>query len=111
MTMVRFQPVSLTVSRPRMAAAPLAPPPAPDPIFVGFTGLPGFVETVLFTGIFGAAAWAGIHTGLSKKAGSTLKVAGWAGGIGSALAGILYLGAKSGLSEMVGLPAVRITPS
>lgn len=85
------------------------PPPGPDPIFTGYTGIPGWIEAVLVLGVTSAAAWAGIRTGMGKG-NTTLKSAGWVGGVGSALLGILYLGAKSGLGDRVGLPAVRVTP-
>jgi hypothetical protein len=95
------------------ASAPAAavPPPAPDFLFTGYLGFPGFLEAVAVLTISGAAAWVGIRTGLGEKKNDYLKVAGWVGGIGSALIGLLYLGAKSGVSQAIGLPAVRVSPS
>lgn len=110
--MLAFQPAKLQPAMGRAVARPLGesvPPPGPDPIFTGYTGVPGFIEAVLVLTVTGAAAWVGIATGMGKG-NSTLKAAGWVGGIGSALAGLLYLGAKSGLGDRIGLPAVRVTP-
>jgi len=61
--------------------------------------------------ISGAAAWVGIRTAMSEKKNDYLKIAGWVGGVGAALIGILYLWGKSGVNQMVGLPAVRVSPS
>lgn len=91
------------------AISPSVPPPGPDPIFTGYTGIPGFIEAVLVLGVTSAAALVGIRTGMGKG-NMTIKAAGWVGGVGSALAGLLYLGAKSGLGGTIGLPAVRVTP-
>jgi len=93
--------------------APAVPPPSPDFLFTGYTGVPGFLEALAVLSISGAAAWVGIRTGLSEKKNDYLKIAGWVGGVGSALIGILYLGAKSGVTQMVGLPipAVRVSPT
>ena len=55
-------------------------------------------------------SWAGIRTGMGQG-GKYLRAAGWVGGVGSAVLGLLYLGAKSGLNDQIGLPAVRVTPS
>lgn len=93
------------------AMVPAVPPPGPDFLFTGYTGIPGFFETIAVLAISGAAAWVGIRTGMGEKKNEYLKIAGWVGGIGSALIGVLYLGAKSGVSQMVGLPAVRVSPS
>lgn len=93
------------------ASSTITPPPGPDPIFVGYTGVAGLIETFAILGISGAAAWAGIRTGMTEKQNKYLRIAGWVGGVGAGLIGLLYLGAKSGVGEMVGLPAVRVTPS
>lgn len=85
-------------------------PPSPDPIFTGYTGVPGAIETLLVLAATGAAAWLGITTALEKNVSQPKKIAGWVGGVGAALAGLLYLGAKSGLNQTAGLPAVRVTP-
>lgn len=99
------------VARPLgQASSPaLVPPPGPDPIFTGYTGIPGWIEAVLVLSVTGAAAWVGIRTGMAKGS-QALRGAGWVGGVGSALVGLLYLGAKSGLGGQIGLPAVRVTP-
>jgi hypothetical protein len=91
------------------ALGEILPSPGPDPIFTGYTGIPGFLEAVLVLTVTGAAAWIGIRTGMSRNS-TPVRAAGWVGGAGSALAGLLYLGAKSGLGTQVGLPAVRVTP-
>ena len=93
--------------------APAAPPPTPDFLFTGYTGVPGFLEALAVLSISGAAAWVGIRTGMTEKKNDYLKIAGWIGGVGSALIGLLYLGAKSGVTQMVGLPipAVRVSPT
>jgi len=88
----------------------MIPPPSPDPLFTGYTGALGAVETLLVLAATGAAAWLGITTALDKNSSQTKKIAGWTGGVGAALAGLLYLGGKSGLNQSVGLPAVRVTP-
>jgi Trk-type K+ transport system membrane component len=83
----------------------------PDFMLTGYTGFPSIVETVAVLAVTGAAAWVGIRTGLSKTAGRSLKYAGWVGGVGSALLGLLYVGGKSNLGSLINLPAVRVTPS
>ena len=83
----------------------------PDFLFTGYTGIPGVLETLAVLGITGAAAYVGIQTGLDKSSAKPMKYAGWVGGVGSALMGLLYLGAKSGVGDMIGLPAVRVSPS
>ncbi len=92
-------------------SAPAAPmPAAPAPMVAAYTGAPGVLETVAVLGIVGAAAWVGVRTG-RKETNKTLKVAGYVGGIGSALIGLLYLGQKTGMGQKVGLPAVRVSPA
>lgn len=98
-------------ARLAQASAPASVlPPSPDPLYTGYTGLPGFAEGLLVLTITGAAAWAGIRTGLSEKKNPYLKIAGWIGGVGSAVLGVLYLGAKSNITDRY-LPAVRIVPA
>lgn len=92
------------------ASAPV-PPPSPDVLYTGYTGIPGIFETLVVLGATGAAAWLGITTGLDKSASQTKKIAGWVGGVGAAIAGLLYLGGKSGLNQAVSFPAVRVTPN
>lgn len=111
--MLPFEP-AVRPAMDRVVAKPLgqaiaAPPPGPDPIFTGYTGIPGWIEAVLVLGVTSAAAFVGIKTGM-RKGSQAIQAAGWVGGVGSALLGILYLGAKSGLGDKVGLPAVRVTP-
>lgn len=115
--MVPFKPAVLQSPRmsqtPRTVAIPMSaitPPPLIDPNYSSFDGIGGVIETAAVLTISGAAAWIGIRTGLSKQS-KTIKIAGWVGGIGSALIGLLYLGGKSGLNQVASLPAVRVTPS
>lgn len=96
---------------PRFLGAPAQTPPPPiDPFYTSYDGILGVVESVVVLSALGAAAYLGISTGIRKK-DSTGKVVGWVAGAGSALLGLLYLGGKSGLGDVVGLPAVRVTPS
>lgn len=104
--------------RPRLGArSPLgvapapAPPPSPDPLFTGYEGALGIVETVAVLGVAGAASWVGIRTALAAGQNDLLKAAGWIGGVGSGLLGLLYLAGKSGLSSQIGIPAVRVSPT
>jgi hypothetical protein len=83
----------------------------PDFLFTGYTGVSGFLEAVAVTAITGAAAWVGITAGTKKQNSTLVRTAGWVGGVGSALIGLLYLGGKSGLNDYVKLPAVRVVPS
>jgi hypothetical protein len=106
--MINFKPVAF---RPKMGATAVPiPPPSPDVLYTGYTGAPGILETLAVLGVTGAAAYIGITTGLNKSASKTRQYAGWVGGVGAALIGILYLGGKSGVNQMVSLPAVRVTP-
>lgn len=72
----------------------------------GYTGVPGFLETITVLGVTAAATWVGIRTGMSKQPNDLVKVAGWVGGIGSGLLGLLYLGQKAGVQS--GLPRVQV---
>lgn len=83
--------------------------PPPDIMMGNYTGLPGILETLAVLGISSAAAWVGINTGL-KSSNKLMKTAGWVGGVGSALIGLLYLGTKTNLVQVAGLPAVRVSP-
>lgn len=105
-----YRPVYARLSQASSLTATV-PPPSPDVLFTGYTGIPGFIETLLVLGITGSAAWLGITTGLDKNANQSKKIAGWVGGVGAALFGVLYLGAKSGVGTSLGLPAVRVSPS
>lgn len=106
--MIDYKPVAVKKS---MGANFPVPPPSPDVLYTGYTGAPGVLETLAVLGVTGAAAWIGITTGLDKSAPKTRQYAGWVGGVGAALLGVLYLGGKSGMNQMVSLPAVRITPN
>lgn len=91
---------------------PEAAPTLPDPdlTFMGFTGLPGILETLTVLAVTGAAAWTGIQAAQTKR-DPYAKAAGWIGGVGSALFGLLYLGSKTGVTTAWGLPAVRVSPA
>lgn len=88
----------------------VAPPPGPDPIFTEYSGMAGYVETLAVLAITGSAAWLSIRTALAFRQNPYIQAAGWVGGVGSALLGLFYVGAKSGLGSQVGLPAVRVNP-
>lgn len=110
--MLAFQPAKLQPAMGRAVARPLGesvPPPGPDPIFTGYTGIPGFVEAALVLTILGAAGWSSFRAASTRDTADR-QIVGWIGGVGSALLGLLYLGAKSGLGDRIGLPAVRVTP-
>lgn len=94
-----------------MGAMPnlVTPPPLIDPLYTGYEGIPGVIETLAVLGILGAAAYVGVTTALSTRSAAA-KVAGWVGGAGAALLGLLYLGGKSGANDYVGLPALRVVP-
>jgi len=109
--MVGYKPVPLKMGLGQAAAmAPAVPPPAPDFLFTGYTGVPGFLEALAVLAITGSAAWLGITTGLDKNQSRVRKTVGWIGGAGSALLGLLYLGQKSGVSQRIGIPVVRVSP-
>lgn len=111
--MIGYRPVPFQQRRMAQAApvAPAAPmPPAPAPMAAAYTGAPGVLETVAVLGIVGSAAYVGIRAG-RKETNKTLKIASYVGGVGSAVIGLLYLGQKTGMSQRVGLPAVRVSPA
>jgi hypothetical protein len=101
-------------------AAPVAPAPAPAApavpvvatapavVTTSYTGVPGFVETVVVLGASAAAAYTGVKAGLNKSGKKTDRIAGWVGGIGAGLIGLLYLGGKTGVSKSVSLPSVQV---
>lgn len=95
---------------PAPAAAPAAPMVATAPAVVttSYTGVPGFVETVMVLGASAAAAYTGIKAGLNKGGKKTDRIAGWVGGVGAGLIGLLYLGGKTGVSKSVSLPSVQV---
>ena len=102
------------VAAPSRMAGPVLgdplPPPGPDPIFTQYDGALGYIETFAVLAITGSAAWVGIRSALTSRQNPYVQAASWVGGVGSALFGLFYLGAKSGLGNMVGLPAVRVSP-
>lgn len=112
--MIDFKPLPLHLpnTRAQLSAPPanVEPPPMPDTLFTGYTGAPGFLESAVVVAVSAAAAWAGIHTALVKNQNPYLQAAGWIGGVGAGLIGLMYLGGKSGLNERVGLPVVRVSP-
>ena len=112
--MIDFKPLPLVLpqTRAQLAAPPanVEPPPMPDTLFTGYPGVPGFLESAAVVTVSAAAAWVGIHTALAKNQNTYLKVAGWIGGVGAGLLGLLYLGGKTGVGEAVGLPVVRVAP-
>ena len=85
--------------------------PAPTPVFTGHEGAAGIAETVAVLGVLGAATWLGIRTGLEKKEKDVIRGAGWVAGIGAALLGLMYLGAKSGLGQEISLPGMSVYPA
>lgn len=93
------------------SAPAVTPAPAPAVIATEYSGVPGFLETVAVLGVSAAAAYVGIRTGRTKNNSKTIRTAGWIGGVGGALIGLLYLGSKTGVSQMAFLPQVRIVPS
>lgn len=112
--MIDYKPAVATQVRlgqtPPPSPSPV-PPPSPDVLYTGYTGVPGIFETLAVLAATGAAAWLGITTGLNANESQTKRIAGWTGGVGAALAGLLYLGGKSGLNQAVSFPAVRVTPN
>lgn len=109
--MIAYKPVPFKQRMGQGAAPVPVPPPSPDVLYTGYTGVPGIFETLAVLGATGAAAWLGITTGLNKSESQNKRIAGWVAGIGGALAGLLYLGGKSGLNQAVSFPAVRVTPN
>jgi hypothetical protein len=39
------------------------------------------------------------------------RIAGWVGGVGGALIGLLYLGSKTGVTRTIALPQIQVTPA
>lgn len=109
--MIKFKPPALKPVQLGAVLVEPAPPPGPDPLYTGYTGIPGALEMLAVLAATGSAAWLGITTGLDKNTSQTKKIAGWVGGVGAALAGLLYLGGKTGFNQAVYLPAVRVTPN
>lgn len=106
--MIDYKPATLQ-NRPIAMGQQLPPDqPPPDIMVSDFTGVPGVLETLLVLAVVSASAVVGINTGLKSK-NNLMKTAGWVGGVGSALIGLLYLGTKTALIQEVGLPSVRIS--
>lgn len=114
--MISYRPAPFATRLGQEAAAPApaapvapvaAPAAAPAPVYIAYTGVPGFLETVVVLGVVASAAWIGIRTATSKQKNPYVKTAAWVGGIGSGVLGLLYLGQKTGMKS--GLPAVRVT--
>jgi hypothetical protein len=76
-----------------------------------YTGIPGFLETVAVLGISAAAAWTGVRAGMDKQNKKMERVAGWVGGVGGALIGLLYLGSKTNVTKALMLPQVQVVPA
>lgn len=107
---VHATPVQKSLGQPTSSLVPSVPPPVIDTVFAGYEGIPGVLANVAMLAIAGSAAYVGIKTGLESQ-NKTLKTAGWVGGIGSALLGLLYLGQKSGLTIGTGIPATNVYPA
>lgn len=121
--MIAYQPVYAR-GRYMGQAAPVAPPapgtPAPAvpaapvaPIVTttSYTGIPGFLETVAVLGVSAAAAWTGVRAGMNKSTPKLQRAAGWVGGVGGALIGLLYLGTKTGITRTIALPQIQVNPA
>ncbi len=106
----KFPTVRARLGQPPMPVMTPPTPPDPDFTFTGFIGLPGTLETVAILLVSASAMWAGLRMATEEK-NTYLKTAGWVGGIGSGLLGLLYLGAKTGVGQIFGLPAVRVSPA
>lgn len=106
--MIAYKPVPFQAKK--LGATVPVPPPSPDVLYTGYTGAPGIIETLAVLSVSAAAAWVGITTGLDKSEKKARQIAGWVGGVGAALIGLLYIGGKSGVNQMISLPAVRVTP-
>lgn len=94
--------------QPLRQMAQAAPAPAAPTTIVsnqGYSGFPGVIETLVVLGISGAAAYTGVKAGTNKAQTKTNRALGWVGGVGGALIGLLYLGAKANIG---GVPQVRV---
>lgn len=83
----------------------------PAPVLMEYKGFPGILETMAVLSILGAGTWIGIRTGLQKNQKDLTRGAGWVAGVGSALLALMYLGAKTGVGQEVGVPGVSVYPS
>lgn len=77
---------------------------AAAPVVTEFKGVPGFVETAAVLGVSAAATWIGIRAGMKEK--GLPQVAGYVGGIGAGLIGILYLAGQT--KVVTGLPKIQV---
>lgn len=104
--MFRFKfPATQPLWANRILGQEAPPQQTPAPVTVGYKGVPGAIETIAVLGISAAAAWVGIRTGMKEKTG-LLKYAGYVGGVGSGLIGLLYLGGQTKL--ITGIPVVSV---
>lgn len=92
-------------------AAPAAAPIVPVVTTTSYTGVPGFLETVAVLGVSAAAAWTGVRAGMNKSTPKLQRAAGWVGGVGGALIGLLYLGTKTGITRSIALPQIQVNPA
>jgi hypothetical protein len=95
---------------PSLPSGSPEPTPTIDPVFAGYQGIPGALSTFGILAVAGSAAWLGISTALASES-KTKQTLGWVSGVGSALLGLFYLGAKSGFTIGTGVPAVNVYPS
>lgn len=120
--MIAFEPVYsraryMGQAAPVVPAAPAAVPapaaiPAPPVVtMTSYTGVPGFLETVAVLGVSAAAAWTGVRAGMNKSTPKLQRAAGWVGGVGGALIGLLYLGTKTGITRSIALPQIQVNPA
>lgn len=108
--MVHYQPAyarRFTVGQNGGAVTP-AVAVAPATVTTSYTGVPGFLETLVVLGATVAGAYTGIRAAKNKSNSKTNRAAGWIGGIGSGLIGLLYLTGKTGISKQVSLPSVQV---
>lgn len=94
---------------PLVSPSLVPPTPTIDAVFAGYEGWQGVLTSLAVLGVTGSAAWVGIKTALGTQS-MPLKAAGWVGGVGSALLGLLYLGAKTGLTIGTPVPAMTVYP-
>lgn len=96
---------------PAAVPAPVAIPAPPVVTMTSYTGVPGFLETVAVLGVSAAAAWTGVRAGMNKSTPKLQRAAGWVGGVGGALIGLLYLGTKTGITRSIALPQIQVNPA
>lgn len=107
--MLAYQPVY--ARRPFvLAQAPAEPVGASSRITPAYQDWRGVLIMAAVLAATGAGAYLGISTALETQ-NKTKKTLGWVAGLGAALAGVLYLSNKVGLTQGTGIPAVMIYPS